>query len=67
MVLWYFRMQKIHRTVNAPLKGSLLIRAMISAAIDTDEALYTIVKVAAQSFLFLGGLQLNYDLTFGIM
>jgi hypothetical protein len=40
---------------------------MLSALIDTDEPIYTIIKMAAQSFLFLGGLQLNYEATFSTM
>jgi hypothetical protein len=40
---------------------------MLSALIDNDKPFYTIVKMAAQSFLFLGGLQLNYEATFSTM
>jgi hypothetical protein len=45
----------------------LHLRAMISAAIDSDEPAYVVVKMAGQSFLFLGGLQLDYQLTFSVM
>jgi len=40
---------------------------MISAAIDNDSPSYTIIKMAAQSFVFLGGIQLNYEMAFIIM
>jgi hypothetical protein len=40
---------------------------MLSALIDNDKPFYTIVKMAAQSFLFLGGLQLNYEAAFSAM
>lgn len=38
-----------------------MLRAMISRAIDNDEAAYTVASFAACSFLFLGGLQLDYQ------
>lgn len=46
---------------------ALSTRAMLSAYIDADEHWYTITKMGAQSFLFLGGIQLNYHVTFSIM
>jgi hypothetical protein len=43
--------------------GNLAIRALISATIDSDSPLYVIVSFSAVSFLFLGGIQLNYEMT----
>ena len=40
---------------------------MISSFIDANDAGYVICKMAAQSFIFLGGLQYNYELALGIM
>jgi hypothetical protein len=40
---------------------------MISAAIDSDEPFYTISSFSAFSFVCLGGLQLNYEVTFAMM
>jgi hypothetical protein len=37
---------------------------MISAAIDSDSSLYVIVSYGGVSFLFLAGLQLDYEYTF---
>ena len=37
-----------------------MLRALISRAIDNDDPKYTIASFSAFSFLFLGGLQLNY-------
>ena len=34
---------------------------------DCDSALFTCVKMIAQSFIFLGGLQLNYRMAFAII
>jgi hypothetical protein len=61
------RLQRIRADIDGPLTGSLSLRAMLSALIDNDEPVYTIVKMAAQSFLFLGGLQLNYEAAFSAM
>jgi hypothetical protein len=60
VVLWVRRIKRIRAEIEEPLTGSLPMRTMLSALIDNDEPFYAIVKMAAQSFLFLGGLQLNY-------
>ena len=68
MYLWLRRFRRISRAIkksNWSLK--IGVRAMISAAVDNDSPVYTIVKTTAQSFLFLGGIQLNYETTFIIM
>jgi hypothetical protein len=61
IVLWVRRLKLIRAEIVGPLTGSLPLRIMLSALIDNDDPSYAIVKMAAQSFLFLGGLQLNYD------
>jgi hypothetical protein len=43
------------------------VRAMISAAIDNDNPIYTIVKITAQSFMFLAGIQIDYHTAFIVM
>ena len=43
--------------------SGLLLRAMISRAIDNDDPTYTVVSFGAFSFLFLGGIQLSYQTT----
>jgi hypothetical protein len=53
--------------LNVSFQGLTILRAMISRAIDNDDAAYTIVSFAAFSFLFLGGLQLAYQTTFVAM
>jgi hypothetical protein len=67
---WVIRLKRLKKECAAPdvpMTIALHIRAMISAAIDSDEPAYVVVKMAAQSFLFLGGLQLDYQLTFSVM
>jgi len=54
-------------SLKVPLIGSILFRALISAAIDSDEPFYTISSFSAFSFVCLGGLQLGYELTFSLM
>jgi hypothetical protein len=66
-VLWVRRLQRIRADIVGPLTGSLPLRTMLSALIDNDEPFFTIIKLAAQSFLFLGGLQLNYEAAFSAM
>jgi hypothetical protein len=66
-VMWVRRLQRIRADIVGPLTGSLPLRTMLSALIDNDEPFFTIIKLAAQSFLFLGGLQLNYEAAFSAM
>jgi len=42
---------------------NIFIRVMISAAIDNDRNLFTMVKYSGTSFLFLGGIQVNFSWT----
>lgn len=68
ILLWVLRFRRISKAIEKSNRSTkLCIRAMISAAIDNDSPQYTVVKLAAQSFLFLGGIQLNYELAFIIM
>jgi hypothetical protein len=48
---------------GAKFDGNLASRALISATIDSDSSLYVIVSFSAVSFLFLGGIQLDYEMT----
>ena len=64
IVYFIVRLRRILRALDGPIGGNLRIRSCISAYIDNDDAGYTIIKMAAQSFLFLGGLQLNYQAAF---
>mmetsp|Transcript_26611 Transcript_26611/g.44409 ORF Transcript_26611/g.44409 Transcript_26611/m.44409 type:complete len:425 (+) Transcript_26611:321-1595(+) len=66
-IMWLRRLAALKKTLGVPLKGSILLRAMISVAIDSDEPFYTIVSFSAFSFIFLGGLQLDYVITFSVM
>jgi hypothetical protein len=67
-VYWIFRVRQLKRDFNVTqLTHSLRFRVWISAFIDNDAPMYTILKMAAQSFLFLGGLQHNYELAFSVM
>lgn len=66
--LWFQRFCKLSRAVDEKNWSSkLAMRAMISAAIDIDSPAYTIFKTTAQSFLFLAGIQLNYETAFIVM
>jgi hypothetical protein len=47
--------------LNVPFTGSVMIRAMISRAIDNDDPGYVVISFSAFSFLFLGGLQLQFE------
>ena len=68
ILLWFRRFRKISRAIDEPKwSAKLALRAMISAAIDNDSPVYTIVKTTAQSFLFLAGIQLNYETAFTVM
>lgn len=66
--MWLRRVQVLktamaQRKPPIVLEGSTLVRAYISCAIDSDDPFYTIVSYGAVSFLFLGGIQLNYNAT----
>ena len=66
IVMWWNRVRRLEEEMkekNIVLRGSDLIRAYISCAIDSDSPFYVIVSYAATSFLFLGGLQLDYEWT----
>lgn len=65
--MWIRRLYLIKQRRDVPFRGSYLIRAMISTAIDSEEPFYTIASFSAFSFLFLGGLQLDYRISFIVM
>lgn len=64
---WVLRVHKLKKAVGGSFTANTRTRAWISAFIDNDSPVYTIAKMYAQSFLFLGGLQYNYELTFSVM
>ena len=67
-VLWAARFRKMKNAI--PLDRMtywMSVRAMISAAIDNDDPAYTIIKITAQSVMFLGGIQLDYHTAFFVM
>mmetsp|Transcript_52779 Transcript_52779/g.63609 ORF Transcript_52779/g.63609 Transcript_52779/m.63609 type:complete len:155 (+) Transcript_52779:471-935(+) len=49
------------------LEGVDLIRAMISCAVQNDSPSYSVARFTGESFLLLGGFQLNYRTTFVVM
>lgn len=66
--MWCHRIGKLKKklaALNPPiiLTGNALARAWISCAIDSDSPFYVIVSFGAVSFLFLGGVQLDYKWT----
>ena len=61
--MWIRRLYLIKQRRDVPFRGSYLVRAMISTAIDAEEPFYTIASFSAFSFLFLGGLQLDYRIS----
>ena len=66
-LMWVMRLRKISQDAGNQMTNSLLARAMIAAYLDNDDPLYTIVKLTGESFVFLGALQLDYQLTFSVM
>ena len=64
--MWVRRVHIFKQKMTAreiPLDHNLMVRAYISCALDSDEPFYAIVSFAALSFLFLGGIQLEYRWT----
>lgn len=65
MIFWSNRYyEKKSFVPDGKLSYGTNVRAMISAAIDNDSPLYTIVKISAQSIMFLAGIQLDYQYAF---
>ena len=68
-VYWYLRrwhiVRKSHKDQH--VSNSLTLRTLISTLADNDDPAFTILRVASQSMLFLGGFQLDYQLTFAVM
>jgi len=65
--MWVQRVKILKDRTTSKLSLSELLRGMIACAIDNDSPSYTITSYAAVSFLFLGGIQTNYQITFIIM
>jgi hypothetical protein len=62
--MWLQRLQKLKERKQGDLHGADLLRGMIACAIDNDSPYYTIVSYSAISFIFLGGIQVDYQITF---
>lgn len=60
-VYYFVRVRRLKRQFQHLFTGSLMVRGMISAAIDVDDPGFTVTRLCATSFLFLGGLQLDYE------
>jgi len=65
--MWISRVQKLKGRSQGKLQGYDYYRGLIGCAIDNDEPYYTITSFAAISFLFLGGIQLDYQTTLLVM
>ncbi|CAB9501412.1 expressed unknown protein [Seminavis robusta] len=69
-VLWVRRVRVLYQNLKVKdySKGTIRLRCWLTAYIENDCALFTCVRMAAQSFLFLAGIQLNYTgAFFGIL
>lgn len=66
-IYWVVRVRRLKRAVGGSFNCNTRLRVWISAFIDNDAPVYTISKMYAQSFFFLGGLQYNYSLAFSVM
>jgi hypothetical protein len=62
--MWLQRLQKLRKRKEGDLHGADLLRGMIACAIDNDSPYYTIVSFSSISFIFLGGIQVDYQNTF---
>lgn len=69
MIYWFFfRWLPLRKTLWADnSSNSLKVRGFITTLSDNDNPTFTILRLASQSMLFLGGFQLNYQYTFAIM
>jgi len=61
------RVQMLRKRKDGDLHGYDLCRGLIACAIDNDQPYYTITSFAAISFLFLGGIQTDYQTTLIVM
>jgi hypothetical protein len=57
------RMSKLMAEKGIKFQGTTLLRGAISCAIDVDDSFYVIVSFGGVSFLFLGGIQKDYQWT----
>jgi hypothetical protein len=65
-LIWLRRVENFKKKMaerKIALERNVLFRSYISCAIDSDDPFYTIVSFGAASFLFLGGLQLQFKWT----
>lgn len=65
--MFLHRVSKLKKRSPEVLKGYDLYRGLIACAIDNDSPYYTITSFSAISFLFLGGVQTDYQTTLLVM
>jgi len=61
--MFLHRVSKLKERTEGKMRGYDLYRGWIACAIDNDSPYYTITSFSAISFLFLGGVQLDYENT----
>jgi len=66
-LVWWFHRVRTQLSKKEIITANLFTRVMISAAIDNDRNLFTMVVYSGASFIFLGGIQIDYDTTLGFM
>ena len=68
LIFYAIRVHRIRRGIKnqtaLEFKGSIRLRALIGALVDVDDPAFTCFKFAAQSFFFLGAIQINYEVGF---
>ena len=64
-LLWIRRVYDIQNELEVThISAALRLRCWLTAYTENDSALFTCIRFAAQSFLVLAGLQLNYRIAF---
>jgi hypothetical protein len=64
------RVRRFKRYMPTPWKKgklSVTVRTIISCYVDTDDPMFVITKYSAQSFWFLGGMEIDYKVAFYFM
>ena len=65
IIMWGLRYLEIkQKTPTHKMTYWMSVRIMITAAIDSDDPVYTIIKICAQSILFLAFIQIDYRTAF---
>ena len=67
-VYWYAKRWRPHRCTNDEKHGFFFTAVTLIATIsDNDDPNFTILRLASQSMIFLGGFQLHYQFTYVVM